>query len=102
MNGNIQTFTPFKRNSLKENEGFDNLLEEDNLNLTYEDLPYDDMDFGLGKVIIDTIRSNNPIKLLTHSILQTYKACNNDFNYEETMKPRRELTIPSEGKGFFI
>lgn len=42
-------------------------------------------------------RENSAIKMLTINIEQTYKKCNLNFSYEEKNKPRRELTIPSEG-----
>jgi hypothetical protein len=42
-------------------------------------------------------RENSAIKMLTINIVQTYKKCNPDFSYEEINKPRRELTVPSEG-----
>ena len=39
---------------------------------------------------------------LNKYIERAYKKCKNDFSFEETMKPRRELTIPSEGKLILI
>ncbi len=42
-------------------------------------------------------RENSGIKMLTINIVQTYKKSNKEFFYEEIMKPRRELTTPSEG-----
>lgn len=42
-------------------------------------------------------RENSAIKMLTIKIEQTYKKCNSNFSYEEKNKPRRELTVPSEG-----
>jgi hypothetical protein len=43
-------------------------------------------------------RENSAIKMLTINIVGTYKKCNHEFSYEELNKPRRELTVPSEGK----
>jgi hypothetical protein len=56
------------------------------------------MDFLLAREQSKEIREDNAVKMLTLNILQTYKKCKNDFSFEETMKPRRELTVPSEGK----
>lgn len=63
-----------------------------------EDHPYDDVDFLLAREFSGVIREHNPTKLLTVDIVQTYKKCKKDFAFEEIMKPRRELTIPSEGR----
>ena len=41
-------------------------------------------------------RGNNPVYLLTSKILQTYKN-NKKYKFQEEMKPRRELTDPTDG-----
>jgi hypothetical protein len=61
-------------------------------------LSYNDSDFLLARENSIKIRDNNPINLLTTKIVSLYKKCQNDYDFEEIEKPKRELTIPSEGK----
>jgi hypothetical protein len=78
-------------------------LKNDNLEIVFDDSltneshSYDEYDFVLAREFSGIIRDDNPVKLLTMLIIQTYKKCRNDFQFEDTMKPRRELTVPSEG-----
>lgn len=58
---------------------------------------YDYSDFMLAQKFTGNIRLNNPSKLLTINLIQTYKKCNSNFVFEEVNVPRRELTEPSEG-----
>jgi hypothetical protein len=88
----IQTQTTVKEKNLLEEVIDDNFSLNDD-----EDRPYDDIDFIFAKEISGNIRDNNPTKMLTANILQTFKKCKDDFYFEEVMKPRRELTEPSEG-----
>jgi hypothetical protein len=77
----------------------DNLEEviNDNISIGDDSHSYDDLDFVMAREFSGLIRENNAVRLLTLYIVQTYKKCRNDFTFEDTMKPRRELTIPSEG-----
>ncbi len=86
--------TAFRRISLPLSHNLEDVIND---NLSIDSRPYDDMDFILAREQSMKIREDNAVKMLTLNILQTYKKCKNDFSFEETMKPRRELTIPSEG-----
>lgn len=61
-------------------------------------LPYNDYDFLLAKESSIKIRENNPINLLTNKIVNLFKKCQAEYEYEEIEAPKRELTNPSEGK----
>ena len=71
----------------------DSLLIEDES----ESFHYDEIGEIIEREFTIDARENSAIKLLTINIVQTYKKCSKDYEFEETMKPRRELTIPSEG-----
>jgi hypothetical protein len=92
---------------------FKKVLQTENIKKPLEDvidrsLSIDDADLNydceIGEILerefsIDA-RENSGIKMLTVNIVQTYKQCKNDFDFEDTMKPRRELTLPNEGNYF--
>jgi hypothetical protein len=80
----------------------DNLEDviKDGLSISVDSLPYEEMDFILAREISQNIREESPLKMMTINIVQTYKINKNDYDYEEKMKPRRELTFPSEGNIF--
>jgi hypothetical protein len=79
-----------------EEENFENMMQH-NLELSVDSQPYEEMDFILARQISGDIRENSALKALTINILDTFKKCGKEFVYEETMKPRRELTFPNEG-----
>jgi hypothetical protein len=87
----------FRRISQPQNDNLEDVIND---NLSNDSRPYDDMDFLLAREQSKEIREDNAVKMLTVNIIQTYKKCKNDFSFEETMKPRRELTIPNEGENF--
>jgi len=68
-----------------------------------ENQPFNIIDFGIHKKfeIHGCIRKNNPVTLLTEKILKFYKSCSSSYSYEESMKPKRDLTIPNEGRKIF-
>ena len=72
---------------------------ENNINIFEDDkLPYNDYDFLLAKELSIKIREKNPINLLTYKIVNLYKKCQSEYEYEEIEAPKNELTNPSEGK----
>jgi hypothetical protein len=86
----------------KQNKLLDNIIDQ---NLSLEDennIEHDSFEYGEIGVIIERefafeSREDNAVKMLTCNIVGTYKKCKQDYSFEETMKPRRELTVPSEG-----
>ena len=60
----------------------------------------------LGEIVtrefVREARENSGVKMLTLNILQTYKLVNKEFDFQIEMKPRRELTVPSEGINIII
>lgn len=84
---------------LKDSNVKDNQLENlSNENSKSDSLSYNDLDFALAREFSGLIREDNPIRLLTTKIITLYKNCQSDYIFEEIEKPKRELTIPSEGK----
>ena len=82
----------------KQNKDLEN-SEEFNNNIYEKDkLPYNDYDFLLAREASIKIRENNPINLLTNKIVNLYKKCQSEYEFEEIEAPKRELTNPSEGK----
>ncbi len=88
----------FKRinHSDKNKKNFEDVIDG-SFELNEESMNYDEIGMIIEREFVGESRENSAIKMLTINIVQTYKKCKNDFNYEEEMKPRRELTIPSEG-----
>jgi hypothetical protein len=80
----------------KNKDNLEDVIDKD-LSISVDSHPYEEIDFLMAREFTGTIRESSALKLLTANILQTYKICKNDFTFEETMKPRRELTIPHEG-----
>ncbi len=74
------------------------LENSSNENSNSDNLSYNDLDFALAREFSGLIRDNNPIRLLTMRIISLYKSCQSDYVFEEILKPKSELTIPSEGK----
>jgi hypothetical protein len=83
------------------NENLEEVIN-DNISLGDDSHSYDDLDFVLAREFSGPIREDNGVKMVTLYIVQTYKKCRNDFFFEDTMKPRRELTIPSEGTDIML
>jgi hypothetical protein len=87
----------------KENKLLLNNLDQ-NLSLDEEShIDHDSFDYGEIGIIIERefafqTRENNAVKLLTRNIVGTFKMCKQNYSFEETMKPRRELTMPTEGR----
>jgi hypothetical protein len=83
----------------KQKENIEEVFDK-GISLSEHSLQYEEMDFILARDISGEIREDSALKMLTVNIVQTYKKCKSDYDYFEVMKPRRELTIPSEGKIF--
>jgi len=62
-----------------------------------EHMNYDEIGEIIEREFVGDTREDTAIKMLTINIVRTYKKCKNHFSFEEAMKPRRELTSPSEG-----
>jgi hypothetical protein len=92
----------------KLNKSLVNNKVDQNLSLDDEShIDHDSFDYGEIGIIIERefafeTRQNNAVKLLTRNIVGTFKMCNQDYSFEETMKPRRELTLPTEGRYIMI
>lgn len=80
-----------QKGNIEESVGLEKSLSENSL-------PYEEMDFILAREISGEIRDDSALKMLTVNIVKTYKKCLSDYEYVEVMKPRRELTMPNEGK----
>lgn len=78
-------------------DNINNINHAENENSNSESLSYNDLDFALAREFSGLIRENNPIRLLTSNIINLYKSFQKDYNFEDIEKPKRELTIPSEG-----
>lgn len=83
------------RNAKEKEKQIENISNDDSKS---DNLSYNDLDFALAREFSGIIRENNPIRLLTTKIISLYKNCQSDYIFEEIEKPKRELTIPSEGK----
>ena len=92
-------FLAFKKiNQLDSEKGkIENVVDGEN-SLSENSLQYEEMDFILAREISGDIRDDSALKMLTIHIVQTYKKCLCDYEYVEVMKPKRELTMPNEGK----
>jgi len=98
-NKKILILKPFAFDEIKNiNEKNKNFAVIDNGNSDSENLSYNDLDFALAKEFSGVIRENNPIRLLTKNLISIFKICKKDYIFEEIEKPRRELTLPNEGK----
>lgn len=88
----------FKRinNSEKNKKHFEEVMDG-SLSINEDSLQYDEIGEIIEREFVGETRENSAVKMLTINICQTYKKCKKDFDFEETMKPRRELTIPNEG-----
>jgi hypothetical protein len=95
-------FLAFKKlkDELKEKENLEEVFDK-GISLSENSLQYEEMDFILAREISGEIREDSALKKLTLFIVQTYKKCKSDYEFAEVMKPRRELTIPSEGKNYY-
>jgi hypothetical protein len=76
---------------------FENYQEDNNNIFNNDKLPYNNYDFLLAKESSIKIREKNPINLLTYKIVNLYKKCQVNYEYEEIEAPKSELTNPSEG-----
>ena len=61
-------------------------------------LSHNDLNFLLAKEFSIKIREKNPIHLLTNRIGNLYKKCQPDYEFEDIIVDKGELTNPSEGK----
>jgi hypothetical protein len=88
----------FKRiiNTYKNRKNIEDVIEG-TFAINDESFQYDEIGDIIEREIVGDTRENSAVKLLTLNILQSYKKCKNDFDYEEELMPRRELTNPSEG-----
>jgi hypothetical protein len=92
-------FLAFKKINplVKEKENIEEIFDK-GISLSEHSLQYEELDFILAREISGEIREVSALKMLTVNIAKTYKNCKSDYDYFEVMKPRRELTVPSEGK----
>lgn len=98
-NKNQIILKPFAFEEIKNTKTKENKNENSsNENSKSDNLSYNDLDFALGREFSGLIRENNPIRLLTTRIISLYRNCQSDYIFEEIEKPKRELTIPSQGK----
>ena len=82
--------------NVKRDLDLENLFDKLDINDSYE---YDYFNNVISNSKEINIRKNNPLLLTTNKILEYYKKVNNNYLFEEEMKPKKILTIPSDGIG---
>jgi hypothetical protein len=99
MEGEVEMKTlAFKKVSSKEaKKGNLEYVMERSLSLENDSLHNEELGEIVTREFVRDAREDSAVKLLTVSILQTYKQVNQEFEFVIDMKPRRELTVPSEG-----